>query len=69
MRYLVDIEMQVLVDSDLDGEDVAENLYARLSELAYSDDHLLELSVFPRPLPPESDCEPLDSGDTAFQQA
>jgi len=69
MRYLVDIEMQMLVDSNLDAEDVAENLYARLCELAYSDEHLLQLSVFPKCLPPENDIEPLDSGDAAFQQA
>lgn len=69
MQYIVDIEMQMVVETDLDVEDLAENIYSQCAELAYSDDHLLELSVFPRPLPPVSTSEPLDSGDVSPAQA
>lgn len=68
MQYLVEVEMQLIVDSDLGGDDLAENMYAWLSELAYSEDHLLELSVYPQLLPPAIDSEPLDSGDSTLQQ-
>lgn len=68
-QFIVDVEMQLVVDSEDDAEHLAENIYARCAELAYSDDHLLELSVFPRPLPPVSTSGPLDSGNTPAPQA
>ena len=69
MQYIVEVEMQIVVETDLEAEDLAENIYAQCAELAYSDDHLLELSVFPRPLPPVSTSDPLDSGDLSPSQA
>jgi hypothetical protein len=51
-QYIVDVRMQIVVDSIEDPETVAENVYAQCAELAYSEDHLLRLEVMPCPLPP-----------------
>lgn len=50
-QYIVDIRMQIVVESHGDAEAVAHNIYAQCSELAYSEDHLLRLEVTPCPLP------------------
>lgn len=67
-QYIVDVEMQFVVESREDVQNLAENIYARCSELAYSDDHILELSVYPRPLPPVTSIGPLDCGNTLTPQ-
>lgn len=69
LQYLIEIEMQMIVDSDLEIDELAENVYARCAELAYSEEHLLDLSVIPSPLPPALDSEPLDLGNLPAEQA
>lgn len=50
-QYIVDVRLQLVVDSNDDPQDVAENIYAQCAEIAYSEDHLLRLEVMPCPLP------------------
>lgn len=59
-QYIVDIRMQIVVDSVEDPETVANNVYAQCAELAYSEDHLLRLEVMPCPLPPLTTSGPRD---------
>lgn len=68
-QYLVDVKLQIVVESDLDPEDIAHNIYAQCAELAYSEDHLLRLEVYPCPLPPSISSGSLDSGHTPAPQA
>lgn len=68
-QYLVDIRMQIIVDSLDDPEHVANNVYAQCAELAYSEDHLLRLEVSPCPLPPMSTSGSPDSGNPPIAQA
>jgi len=51
-QFLVDVKLQFILDSYEDPDDIAENIYARCSDFAYSEDHLLSLEVTPCPLPP-----------------
>ena len=68
-QYIVDIRMQIVVDSHKDPQHVAENVYAQCAELAYTEDHLLRLEVMPCPLPPLSSSGSPDSGYTPVAQA
>lgn len=67
-QYLVEIKMQVVVESYDDIEDVGENVYAQCAELAFSDDHLLYLEVTPCPLPPPHSSGSPDHGDLPAHQ-
>lgn len=68
-QYIVDVRMQIVVDSIEDPETVAENVYAQCAELAYSEDHLLRLEVMPCPLPPLTTSGSRDNGNTPAAQA
>ena len=68
-QYIVDIRMQIVVDSHKDPQHVAENVYAQCAELAYTEDHLLRLEVIPCPLPASSSSGPPDSGHPPVAQA
>ena len=68
-QYIVDVRMQIVVESVEDAEGVANNVYAQCAELAYSEDHLLRLEVMPCPLPPLTTSGSRDLGDTPTAQA
>jgi hypothetical protein len=51
-QYLVDVKLQFILDSFDDPNEIAENIYARCADFAYSEDHLLLLEVIPCPIPP-----------------
>jgi hypothetical protein len=68
-QYIVDVRLQIVVESVEDAEGVANNVYAQCAELAYSEDHLLRLEVMPCPLPPLTASEPRDFGDAPATQA
>ena len=44
-RYLLRINTDMVVDSDRNPVEVCENLYARLSELVQSEDHMLDTDI------------------------
>jgi|GEM_PF-3091937 len=67
-QYVVDVRLQIVVESDEGPEDIAHNIYARCAELAYSEDHLLRLEVFPCPLPPPIASGSPDSGYPPVKQ-
>lgn len=52
--YLVEVSGKVIVWTDEEQEDLAANIYARISEFVHNDDHLVDLSVetFHLPLEP-----------------
>jgi hypothetical protein len=52
LQYLVDVKLQFVLDSCDEPSDIAEDIYSRLADFAYSEDHLLQLEVIPCPLPP-----------------
>lgn len=68
-QYIVDVRLQIVVESVEDAEGVANNVYAQCAELAYSEDHLLRLEVMPCPLPPLTTSGPRDFGDAPATQA
>jgi len=51
-QYLVDVKLQFILDSYEDANEIAENVYSRCADFAYSEDHLLQLEVIPCPIPP-----------------
>lgn len=51
-QYVLEIEYTIVIESWSDDvEDVSNDFIARLSELARSDDHILDLSVQVLPIP------------------
>jgi hypothetical protein len=52
--YLVEVTGKVIVRTDEEQEDLAANIYARITEFVCDDDHIVDLSVdtFPLPLEP-----------------
>jgi hypothetical protein len=54
MQYLVTISAVIVSEWNNDPEDLAANLYAQVCELAFSEDHLLQLEVLPVPLPKDA---------------
>ncbi len=68
-QYIVDVRLQIVVESVEDAEGVANNVYAHCAELAYSEDHLLRLEVIPCPLPPITSSGSRDNGNTPAAQA
>jgi hypothetical protein len=51
-QYILEIEYTIVIESWSDDvEDVSNDFIARLSELARSDDHILDLSVQVLPIP------------------
>jgi hypothetical protein len=68
-QYIVDVRLQIVVESVEDSEGVANNVYAQCAELAYSEDHLLRLEVIPCPLPPITSSGSRDNGNTPAAQA
>lgn len=53
-QYLVDVKLQFILESWDDPNEIADNIYARCADFAFSEDHLLQLEVIPCPLPPIS---------------
>jgi hypothetical protein len=52
--YLVEVSGKAIVWTDEEQDDLAANIYARISEFVRDDDHLVDLCVdtFPLPLEP-----------------
>jgi hypothetical protein len=59
MQYLISINAVIVAEWDNDPEDLAENIYAMVTEIAASEDHLLQLEVAPVPLPQDSSAFPV----------
>lgn len=70
-QYVLEIEYTIVIEStNCDSGEVSDNFIARLTELAASNDHILDLSVEVLPIPelrgssnqrnatdPEAECE------------
>jgi hypothetical protein len=54
MQYLVSVNACIVAEWNGDPQDLAENIYAQASEIAYSEEHLLQLEVAPVPIPSET---------------
>jgi len=67
-QYLVDVKLQFILDSYEEPDDIAENIYARCADFAFSEDHLLQLEVIPCPLPPISTDESRDLRNSPVEQ-
>jgi len=50
-QYVLKVDALIVVDSDGDADMVADNFYARLSELVQSEDHMLDAIVVAFPMP------------------
>jgi hypothetical protein len=68
VQYLVDVKLQFILDSLDDPNEIADNIYARCADFAFSEDHLLELEVTPCPLPPISSDGTRDLRNAPAQQ-
>ena len=44
-RYLLRISADIVIDSDSHPMEVSNNLYARLSELVQSEDHMIDADI------------------------
>ncbi len=61
--YLVEVSGKAIVWTDEEQEDLAANIYARITEFVRDDDHLVDLSVDTFPLPLEPGGGSSDRGD------
>jgi hypothetical protein len=52
--YLVEVSGKAIVWTDEEQDELAANIYARITEFVRDDDHLVDLSVDTFPLPLES---------------
>jgi hypothetical protein len=59
VQYLVSVNAVIVAEWNADPEDLAENIYAMVTEIAASEDHLLQLEVAPVPLPQDSSASPV----------
>jgi hypothetical protein len=44
-RYVICVNMSIVVDSESEPEELCDDLYARLSELVQSEEHMLKAEI------------------------